>query len=35
MDLKRMRWAIHRAYMGQVRSAYKVLVGNCEGKAVL
>jgi len=27
-----MRWAGHVAHMGEVRNAYKILVGKAEGK---
>jgi len=31
----RMRWVGHVAQMGQMRNAYKILVGNPEGKRPL
>jgi hypothetical protein len=31
----RMRWAGHLAYMGQMRNAYKIFVGEPEGKRPL
>jgi hypothetical protein len=33
--LRRMRWAIHVARMGEMRNAYKISVGNSEGKRLL
>jgi hypothetical protein len=32
---RRMRWARHVARMGKKRNAYKILVGNLEGKRPL
>jgi len=29
---RRMRWAGHAACMGEIRNAYKILVGKSEGK---
>jgi hypothetical protein len=29
---RKMRWAGHVAHMGEMRNAYKVLVGKLEGK---
>jgi hypothetical protein len=29
---RRMRWAVHVKYMGEMRNAYKIFVGNPEGK---
>jgi hypothetical protein len=31
----RMRWAGHRVRMGEKRNAYRILVGNSEGKRYL
>jgi hypothetical protein len=30
--LRRMRWSGHVAHMGEMRNAYKILVGKLEGK---
>jgi hypothetical protein len=32
---KRMRWANNVGYMGEMRNAYKILVGKSEGKRPL
>jgi len=32
MKLRRMRWAVHVACMGEIRGVYRVLVGKPEGK---
>jgi len=32
---RKMRWLRHVAYMGEVRNAYKILVGSPEGKRTL
>jgi hypothetical protein len=32
---RRMRWAGHKARMGQMRNMYKILVGKPEGKRLL
>jgi hypothetical protein len=32
---RRMRWAVHVARMGEKRNAYRILVGNPEGKRPL
>jgi hypothetical protein len=32
---RRMNWARHTAHMGEMRNAYKILVGNPEGKRPL
>jgi hypothetical protein len=32
---RRMRWAGHVARMGEKRNAYRILVGNPEGKRLL
>jgi hypothetical protein len=32
---RRMRWAGHVARMGEMRNAYRILVGNPEGKRTL
>jgi hypothetical protein len=29
---RKMRWSGHVARMGEMRNAYKVLVGKCEGR---
>jgi hypothetical protein len=29
---KGMRWLVHVAHMGEMRNAYKILVGNPKGK---
>jgi hypothetical protein len=34
-SIRRMRWAGHVAGMGEKRSAYRILVGNPEGKRPL
>jgi hypothetical protein len=35
INSRRMRWAGHVARMGEKRNAYRVLVGNPEGKRPL
>jgi len=35
MKSRRMRWAGHVGCMGEMRNAYKILVGKPEGKTVL
>jgi hypothetical protein len=35
IKLRRMRWAGHVARMGKKRNAYRILVGNPEGKRPL
>jgi hypothetical protein len=35
MNSRRMRWAGHVARMGKKRNAYRILVGNPEGKRQL
>jgi hypothetical protein len=35
IKLRRMRWAGHGARMGEKRNAYRILVGNPEGKGLL
>jgi hypothetical protein len=35
MKSRRMRWAGHVARMGEKRNAYRILVGNSEGKRPL
>jgi hypothetical protein len=32
---RRMRWAVHVERMGEMRNAYKILVGKPEGKTPL
>jgi hypothetical protein len=32
---KRMRWAGHLAWMGEMKNAYRILVGKPEGKRPL
>jgi hypothetical protein len=32
---RRMRWAGHGARVGEIRNAYRILVGNPEGKRLL
>ena len=34
-QIKRMRWAGHAACMGKMRGAYRILVGDPEGKGPL
>jgi hypothetical protein len=35
IKLLRMGWAVHIAQMGRKRDAYRILVGNAEGKRPL
>ena len=35
ITLRRMRWAVHVAHMGEERGVYRVLVGKPEGKSPL
>jgi hypothetical protein len=35
IKLRRMRWAVHVARMGEKRNAYRILVGKPEGKRQL
>jgi hypothetical protein len=35
IKLKRIKWAKHVTLMGEVRIAYKILIGKCEGKRPL
>jgi hypothetical protein len=32
---RRMKWAQHVVHMGEMKNAYKILVGKCEGKRPL
>jgi hypothetical protein len=32
---RRMRWAGHVVHMGEVRNAYRILVGNLKGRVYL
>jgi len=35
IKLRRMRWAVHVAYMGEMRGVYRVLLGKPERKRPL
>jgi hypothetical protein len=35
IKLRRMRWEGHVAHLGEIRSAYNIFVGKCEGKRPL
>jgi hypothetical protein len=35
IKLRKMRWGVHVAHMGEMRNAYSVLVGKPEGKMPL
>jgi len=35
MKSRRRRWAVHVAHIGEMRNAYKILVGKPEGKRPL
>jgi hypothetical protein len=35
IKFRRMKWAVHTAWMGEKRNAYRLLVGKPEGRRTL